>query len=37
MFGLNKAFRISEGIDKPIVFQPINNMEQVVLSVSGRI
>ena len=32
MFGLNKAFRISEGTDKPIVFQPINNMEQVVLS-----
>ena len=32
MFGLNKAFRITEGTDKPIVFQPINNMEQVVLS-----
>ena len=32
MFGLNKAFRITEGTDKPIAFQPINNMEQVVLS-----
>lgn len=32
MFGLNKAFRITEGVDKSIVFQPINNMEQVVLS-----
>lgn len=31
MFGLNKAFRITEGTDKPIVFQAINNMEQVVL------
>lgn len=32
MFGLNKAFRITEGVGKPIAFQPINNMEQVVLS-----
>ena len=31
MFGLNKAFRITEGTDKPIAFQAINNMEQVVL------
>lgn len=31
MFGLNKAFRITEGIDSAISFQPINNMEQVVL------
>lgn len=32
MFGLNKAFRISQVDDKPLVFQPINNMEQVYLS-----
>ena len=31
MFGLNKAFRITEGTDKPIAFQAINNMEQVVI------
>ena len=31
MFGLNKAFRITEGTDKPIAFQAINNMGQVVL------
>ncbi len=32
MFGLNKAFRISQNTDTTIAFQPINNMEQVVLS-----
>lgn len=32
MFGLNKAFRISQSDNKPIVFQPINNMEQVYLN-----
>ncbi len=32
MFGLNKAFRITQGNDRPIAFQPINNMDQVVLS-----
>ncbi|MBE6594511.1 MAG: ATP-binding protein [Ruminococcaceae bacterium] len=29
-FGLNKAFRIKSG--EPLVFQPINNMEKVLLS-----
>lgn len=32
MFGLNKAFRISEkGIGQEITFQPINNMDRVML------
>lgn len=32
MFGLNKAFRISRDNDDKLVFNPINNMDKVVLS-----
>ncbi len=32
LFGLNKAFRIQPGNDHRVVFQPINNMERVMLS-----
>lgn len=32
LFGLNKAFRIQPGSDHRVVFQPINNMEKVMLS-----
>jgi len=32
MFGLNKAFRIHSGEDHSIRFQPINNMDKVMLS-----
>lgn len=32
MFGLNKAFRIRSGENNQIVFQPINNMDKVMLS-----
>lgn len=32
MFGLNKAFRITQSEDAALSFQPINNMEQVFLS-----
>ena len=32
MFGLNKAFRIQSNPDGNVLFLPINNMEQVVLS-----
>lgn len=32
LFGLNKAFRISEGEDGRVVFHAINNMDKVVLS-----
>lgn len=31
MFGLNKAFRITSGKDGLIIFNPINNMEKVML------
>lgn len=32
MFGLNKAFRITNDKDGAVVFKPINNMDKVVLS-----
>ena len=32
MFGLNKAFRIAEAPDGTVIFKPVANMEQVVLS-----
>ena len=31
MFGLNKAFRISNASDGSVIFNPINNMEKVML------
>ena len=31
MFGLNKAFRIADNTNGPVVFMPINNMDKVVL------
>ena len=32
IFGLNKAFRIQSGEREDVIFQPINNMDKVVLS-----
>ena len=32
MFGLNKAFRISDAPDGSVIFKPVDNMEHVVLS-----
>jgi len=32
MFGLNKAFRIRSGKENRIIFQPINNMDKVMLN-----
>lgn len=31
MFGLNKAFRLEDGTNGPVIFKPINNMDKVML------